>query len=53
MTKYVPNMGFGLILGQKIVHHQDVQISLALFFVFQATPPPHEKHKKTPKINNP
>lgn len=23
------------------------------FFVFQATPPPHEKHKKAPKINNP
>ena len=62
MTKYVTNMGFGLVLGQKIVHHNDVQISPALFFVFQATLSPFflcfkqrfpptkntKKHQKTP-----
>ena len=52
MTKYVPNMGFGVVLGQKIVHHNDVQISLALFLCVSSNTSPQET-KKTPKITNP
>lgn len=47
MTKYVPNIRFGLVLGQKIVHHQDVQISLAHFCVSSNTSPPRKTQKNT------
>lgn len=53
MTKYVPNIRFGLVLGQKIVHHNDVQISLALFLCFKQHLPPTKNTKKHQKSTTP